>query len=197
MCCLCTNFSGQQVSFKRCPGSRDIDRDCEQFEAWIHTQIDTTSFHEFVHKRQVLCFWDWAGNCPGFPRAPRPWSWGSHIHTHTHVHRNIQAHISTQVRTEIQRVQAQISTQIGQKYKGFPHEHNIQVVLVSRRGRGRASFSIVGGTMLRSLIAGHHVDSMICFHRICRARRSSPSLSRYLSGSPLAVRLLPTLRRFS
>ena len=50
-------------------------------------------------------------------------------------------------------MQAQISTQIGQKYKGFPHEHNIQAVLALRRGRGRASFSIVGGTMLRSLIA--------------------------------------------
>ena len=34
----------------------------------------TTSFNEFVHKRQpeVLCFGDWAGNCPGFARAPRP-----------------------------------------------------------------------------------------------------------------------------
>ena len=50
-------------------------------------------------------------------------------------------------------MQAQVSTQIGQKYKGFPHEHNIQVVLASRRGRGRVSFSVVGGTMLRSLIA--------------------------------------------
>ena len=80
-------------------------------------------------------------------------SFGGHTYTLTHVHRNIQVHTSTQVRTEIPRVQAQISTQIGQKYKGFPHEHNIQVVLVSRRGWGRASFSIVGGTVLRSLIS--------------------------------------------
>ena len=50
-------------------------------------------------------------------------------------------------------MQAQISTQIGQKYKGFPHEHNLEVVLASRRGRGRASFSVVGGALLRSLIA--------------------------------------------
>ena len=33
------------------------------------------------------------------------------------------------------------------------HEHNIQIVLASRRRRGRASISIVGGTMLQSLIA--------------------------------------------
>ena len=41
----------------------------------------------------------------------------------------------------------------GQKHKGFPQDHNIQVVLASHRGRGMASVSIVGGTMLQSSIA--------------------------------------------
>ena len=67
-------------------------------------------------------------------RAHQDRSFGGHSNTLTHIHRNIQAHISTQVRKEIPGVQAQISTQIEQKYKGFPHDHNIQVVLVSRRG---------------------------------------------------------------
>ena len=52
----------------------------------------TTSFNEFVHKRQVLCFGDWAGNCPGFARAPRPWSWGSHIYTHTRTQKHTGTH---------------------------------------------------------------------------------------------------------
>ena len=39
-------------------------------------------------------------------RAHQDRSFGGHSHTLTHIHRNIQAHISTQVRTEIPGVQA-------------------------------------------------------------------------------------------
>ena len=131
------------------------------------------NFHNL--KRQVLCFGDRASNCPGFARAPRQQSRGSHIHalslSHRHIqaHRStqvrtetlrVQAHISTQVRTEIQRVQAHISTQVRtetQRVQRFSHEHNIQVVLASHRGRGRASISAVEGAMLQSLIA---IDSL-------------------------------------
>ena len=72
---------------------------------------------------------------------------------------------------------------VGQKNKGFPHEHNIQVVLTSRRGRGLASISVTGETMLQSSIA---IDLF-------------PS---DLSGTEVVLscgilRFLPTLRRFS
>ena len=78
-------------------------------------------------------------------RAHQDRSLGGHIHTITQTYT---------IRGTYWR---QSAHRLGLKYKGFPQEHNIQIVLASHRGRGRASISVVGGPMLQSSIA---IDSL-------------------------------------